>query len=92
MPEYRLGEIELNFAEIIWSHEPLSSGELVKLCEEALKWKKSTTYTILRRLCGRGIFQNKNGIVTSLVSREQFFSCVVDSLWRKPLTALCLSF
>ncbi|MBO5279372.1 MAG: BlaI/MecI/CopY family transcriptional regulator [Lachnospiraceae bacterium] len=74
MPEYRLGEIELKFAEIIWSHEPLLSGELVKLCEEALTWKKSTTYTILRRLCERGMFQNENGTVTSLISREQFFS------------------
>lgn len=72
MADYKLGEIEQRFAELIWTHEPVSSGELVKLSQEALDWKKSTTYTILRRLCQRGLFQNKNGIVTSLVSRAEF--------------------
>lgn len=74
MSEYRLGAIELKFADIIWSHEPLSSGELVKISENSLKWKKSTTYTILRRLCDRGIFKNDRGTVTSLISKEQFFA------------------
>lgn len=74
MAEYKLGEIEMRFADIIWKHEPLPSGELVKLCTQELNWKKSTTYTILRRVCERGLFQNKNGIVTSLVSKEEFFS------------------
>ena len=58
MAEYKLAEIEMRFAEIIWNNEPLTSGELVKLCEVELNWKKSTTYTILRRLCDRGLFQN----------------------------------
>ncbi len=74
MAEYRLGEIEMRFADIIWNHEPLPSGELVKLCSQELDWKKSTTYTILRRVCERGLFQNKDGMVTSLVSKEDFFS------------------
>ncbi len=74
MAEYKLGKIEMRFADIIWNHEPLSSGALVKLCEQELDWKKSTTYTILRRVCGRGLFQNKAGTVTSLVSKEEFFS------------------
>jgi len=74
MAEYKLGKIEMRFADIIWKHEPLSSGALVKLCAQELDWKKSTTYTILRRVCGRGLFQNKDGIVTSLVSKEEFFS------------------
>lgn len=74
MAEYRLAEIEMRFAEIIWKNEPLSSGELVKLCGEELNWKKSTTYTILRRLCERGLFQNEGGKVVSLVSREEFFA------------------
>lgn len=74
MAEYKLGAIEMQFADIIWTHEPLSSGELVKLSERSLKWKKSTTYTILRRLCDRGMFQNVNGTVTSLISKEQFFT------------------
>ena len=72
MADYRLGEIEQRFAELIWTHEPVSSGELVKLSQEVLDWKKSTTYTILRRLCQRGLFQNQDGIVTSLVSRAEF--------------------
>ncbi len=74
MAEYRLGEIEMRFADIIWNHEPLSSGELVKLCAKKLDWKKSTTYTILRRVCERGLFQNQGGMVTSLVSKEEFFA------------------
>ncbi len=72
MVEYRLGAMETKFAEIMWNNEPITSGELVKLCEIELSWKKSTTYTMLRRLCERGIFQNKNGIVFSLLSKEEF--------------------
>ena len=54
MNELRMGEIESRFADIIWTHEPLSSGELVKLCESSLAWKKPTTYTVLRKLCEKG--------------------------------------
>ena len=72
MAEYRLGEVEMKFADIIWEFEPIASGELVKLCEQRLQWKKSTTYTILKRLCEREIFQNVDGVVTSLISKEQF--------------------
>ena len=74
MSEYRLGEIETRFAELIWNSAPLSSGELVKLAERELLWKKSTTYTVLRRLCERGIFQNEGGQVTALISREDFYA------------------
>ena len=72
MAEYRLGEVEMKFADIIWENEPIASGELVKLSAEKLKWKKSTTYTILKRLCEREIFQNVDGMVSSLISKEQF--------------------
>jgi predicted transcriptional regulator len=72
MMEYKLGVIEMRFADIIWENEPLQSGELVRLCEKELGWKKSTTYTILRRLCERGLFQNQEGSVTSLLSKEEF--------------------
>ena len=72
MKDYQLGEIETRFADLIWEHQPVSSGELVKLCEKELDWKKSTTYTMLRRLCQRGIFENSGGLVTALMSREQF--------------------
>lgn len=74
MNEIRLGIVESHFADIIWSNEPLSSGELVKLALQQLEWKKSTTYTVLKRLCERGIFQNNNGTVISLISREEFYS------------------
>ena len=72
MAEYRMGEIEMRFAEIIWEREPVSSGELTKLCEKELHWKKSTTYTVLKRLCEKGIFVNQNGVVISLVSKQMF--------------------
>lgn len=72
MAEYKLGEIEKKFAQIIWREEPLSSGELVKLCESELSWKKSTTYTVLKRLCERGLFINEKGMVRSLVSEKEF--------------------
>lgn len=74
MIEYKLGEVEMRFAEIIWENEPLSSGQLVKLCEDILQWKKSTTYTILRRVCDRGLFKNEDGMVRSVVSKMEFLS------------------
>lgn len=74
MDEMRLGAVEARFADIIWTHEPLASSRLARLAEQELTWKKSTTYTILKRLCQRGIFQNENGTVSSLVSREEFYA------------------
>ena len=74
MSDYKLGAVEARFADIVWEHEPLPSGELVKLCETALQWKKPTTYTVLRKLCTRGIFQNENGIVSAVLTREEFYS------------------
>lgn len=68
----KLGVVESRFADIIWREEPLTSGELVKLCREELGWKKSTTYTVLKKLCERGIFRNQDGQVTSLISRQDF--------------------
>lgn len=72
MHELRMAPVETQFAEIIWANEPLTSPELVRLAEESLGWKKSTTYTVLRRLCDRGIFQNQGGVVTSLLSRADY--------------------
>ncbi len=69
-----LGAIQERFADIIWEHEPVASGELVRICEKELNWKKPTMYTVLRKLCEKGIFLNQNGIVTSLVSREDFYA------------------
>jgi BlaI family transcriptional regulator, penicillinase repressor len=72
MEDYKLGVMETKFAELMWANVPISSGDLVKLCERELTWKKSTTYTMLRRLCDRRIFQNIEGTVTSLMSRQEF--------------------
>ena len=72
MAVYKLGAVEARFAELIWENEPLPSNRLAKLAEQELGWKKSTTYTILKRLCERGLFQNGGGQVSSLVSREEF--------------------
>ena len=74
MGEMRLGAIEAQFADIIWQNEPLPSGQLVELAAQALEWKKSTTYTILKRLCDRGIFQNQRGRVTARISRQEFYA------------------
>ena len=65
-------EFERKLADLIWDHEPIPSGELVKLCEERFQWKKSTTYTMLKRICEQQLFQNANACVTSLVSREEY--------------------
>ena len=74
MVEIQLGIVESRFADLIWTNEPVSSSNLVKICEKELEWKKSTTFTVLRRLCQKGIFQNVDGTVTSLISKEEFYS------------------
>ena len=74
MAEYKLGEVESVFADIIWTNEPLSSRRLAELAGQRLNWKRSTTYTILKCLCDRQLFQNSAGVVTSLVSREEFYA------------------
>lgn len=74
MSELQMGPIESRFADIIWQHEPISSSELARYSEAQLKWKKTTSYTVLKRLCDKGIFQNNKGTVTSLISRQDFYS------------------
>ncbi len=74
MDSTSLGTVESRFADIIWQNEPLSSGELVKICEKELNWKKPTTYTVLRKLCERGIFKNEGSTVSSVISREEFYA------------------
>ncbi|MBP1989362.1 BlaI/MecI/CopY family transcriptional regulator [Paenibacillus eucommiae] len=70
MEPYKLFDAEYKFVNIIWDNEPVNSTELVRLCLEKLGWKKSTTYTVLRKLCERGILQNENSMVSSLLKRE----------------------
>ena len=74
MAEYKLGELESVFAHIIWENEPLSSRRLAELAEERLGWKRTTAYTVLKRLCDRSLFCNEGGEVTSQVSREEFYA------------------
>ena len=96
MGEYKLGEMESIFADIIWQQEPLSSRMLSELAEQRLNWKRTTTYTILKRLCDRGLFQNSGGQVTSLVSREEFYARqseeFVDSAFQGSLPAFLAAF
>ena len=73
MGDYKLADAETKFADIIWSKEPVSSPELVKICEKEMNWKKSTTYTVLKKLCEKGIFRNENAIVSARLSREEFY-------------------
>lgn len=74
MSDYTLAPIETRFAQLIWQNAPLSSGELVRLSQEALSWKKSTTYTVLRRLCQKGLFRNENGTVSVLIPEQEFYA------------------
>ena len=96
MNELTMGAIESRFAEIIWQKEPVTSPELVKLAAQELDWKKSTTYTVLRRLCERGIFQNNDGVVTSLISKQEFYAVkseqFVDETFSGSLPAFLAAF
>lgn len=74
MPHDNLTESEARFAELIWSREPVPSGELVKLCESEWNWKKSTTYTMLKRLESKRIFKNEDGIVSSLILKDDYYA------------------
>lgn len=74
MSEKKMGLLESKFADFIWNNEPIASGQLVKMAEKELSWKSTTSYTVLKRLCERGIFQNQGGTVTSLISRDEFYA------------------
>ena len=72
MERFKLGEMEQKFADIIWENAPIGSRELTQLCEKAFAWKRTTTYTMLKRLCDRGLFVNESGTVSVLMAREEF--------------------
>lgn len=96
MADYKLGEVESIFADIIWDNEPLSSRRLAELALERLDWKRTTTYTILKRLCDRELFRNDGGTVTSLVSREEFYArqseMFVEEIFNGSLPAFLTAF
>lgn len=76
-------ESEYRFCLILWEHEPIKSGDLVKLCREQLGWKPTTTYTVIKRLSERGVLKNENTVVTSLVSKEMVQAAEIDELVEK---------
>lgn len=96
MIDMELGVVQERFADLVWANEPVASGELVKICEKELEWKKSTTYTVLRKLCEKGLFQNEDGIVTSLISKEDFYSAkskqIVEDSYSGSLPAFVAAF
>ncbi len=78
MGEMRLGMVEARFADIIWANAPLTTKELVAICAKELNWKRTTTYTVLKKLCDRGIFVTKNSVITSLLSKEEFHAILSE--------------
>jgi len=72
MEQYKLGEMEQRLADLIWAHQPISSRTLTELCADAFAWKRTTTYTMLKRLCDRNIFENQSGTVVALMSKNEF--------------------
>ncbi len=72
--DFRLGDMESRFADILWENCPMKSNAMIKLAEEQLNWKRPTTYTVLRKFIDRGMFQNESTMVTALVTREDFYS------------------
>lgn len=96
MAELQLGEMEAKFAELIWTNAPIATVELVKRCERTLSWKRTTTYTVLKRLCEKGLFETANGTVSVVISREEFFARqsrqYVDTAFRGSLPAFLAAF
>ena len=74
MSDLRMGAAEARFADIIWKNEPITSGQLAKIGLAEFNWKKTTSHTVLNRLCERGLFHKENGVVTSLISREEYYA------------------
>ncbi|MBP3559433.1 MAG: BlaI/MecI/CopY family transcriptional regulator [Clostridia bacterium] len=96
MNEIKLGMVEARFADIVWENEPLTTKELVAVCEKELNWKRTTTYTVLKKLCERGIFKTENSIVTSLISKNEFYAIqsekFVDETFAGSLPAFIAAF
>ena len=96
MNEIKLGMVEARFADIVWENEPLTTKELVTVCEKELNWKRTTTYTVLKKLCERGIVKTENSIVTSLISKNEFYAIqsekFVDETFAGSLPAFIAAF
>ena len=96
MGDIELAAVQERFADIVWANEPISSGDLVRVCERELNWKKPTTYTVLRKLCEKGLLKNEGGVVSSLMSREEFYSKkseqIIDDSYNGSLPACIAAF
>lgn len=96
MIDTHLGQVESAFADIVWAHAPLSTAELVKRCAAVLGWKRTTTYTVLKKFCDKHIFQLQNSTVTALLTREEFYGMksktFVDEAFHGSLTAMISAF
>ena len=96
MGDMKMGVVEAKFADIVWSNEPITTKQLVQLCEEQLDWKRTTTYTVLKRLSDRGIFKTENSVVTSLISKEDFYAIqsenFIDDTFKGSLPAFLAAF
>ena len=90
MVGYNMGTVESYFADIVWEREPLSTSELIEICKEKFNWKRTTTYTVLKRLCEGGVFKLENSTVTSLISRENFYSAKSESFVEESFNQDCL--
>lgn len=89
MDERKMGTVQTQFAELVWKHEPIGSGELVKLCEKEWGWKKPTTYTVLRKLCERGIFKMKTAWSPRGSHGRNTTPRRANGWWTMHLTARC---
>ena len=96
MADIKLGMVEAHFADIVWENEPLTTKELVAICEKELSWKRTTTYTVLKKLCERGLFKTENSIVTALMSKSEFYAIqsekFVDETFAGSLPAFIAAF
>ena len=96
MINIELGAVQERFADLVWANEPIASGELVRICEKELQWKKPTTYTVLRKLCEKGLLRNADGIVTARISRDEFYAKkseqIVQSSYQGSLPAFVAAF
>lgn len=96
MEEIKLGMVEAHFADIVWENAPVSTKELVELCSRELEWKRTTTYTVLKKLCERGIFKTENSTVTVLISKNEFHAMqgerFVDAAFGGSLPAFIAAF
>ena len=96
MTDWKLGAVEARFADIVWENAPIRSGELAKLCSDTLDWRRTTTYTVLKKLCDRGLFQNENGTVTVRMTKEEYSAArgeqLIDESFHGSLPAFLAAF